>query len=636
MSIETHAADRSDASGYAEDSSGGEHCIIKRRDGVYVDPSVLGTTFQAAVNNIFFANTYFGGIDYTVFIKALYDCGPDLPRSKTGEALIRFAADIVPFNVDRRSLYKAVKITGGAAEYFFEPVYLPDPDNPEDSGAAAYLDFDEFVADMWVKGIRFGIDEAAVRAAMESTKTERVVVARRLDAAPGRDAVIVEVSEDIHRNDAPRQLANGKLDLMAFQNRFPQVRKNERLLRKVPREAGMLGFELSGMPLEPPIPKDIDLGRLAGLGTVIENTEDGEYLVTQQAGFLTVDRKTSQLSVDVKIVSREGVSSRTTGNLTLKGDYEEYGEVQEKRVIEGESITIHADVFGNIVSRGGIIRLNNNLVGGSATNALGDIHLRGIASGAVLQTVQGEITMTRAESCVISGTIVTIEHAANCEIIADEVNIKTAEGCAIAARRITIEQAGPRKQSEMLIYAFVPDSGKIDQAIADMTARVQDFDSLLTKRKAEMDALTNMPEVRKYLMLATKIRKKELTLTPEQVPQFQKMAVAVGPALKAIGKISLDVKSLDTEKQSGLAMIAQIQQQQSEAGGPTFVNVQQIVGDTQVRTMKFDPDEGNVYDLPAKDIKAKLRKSSAGRDTLFAGQRGQVEWDFENWTPPKR
>lgn len=64
---------------------------------------------------------------------------------------------------------------------------------------------------------------------------------------------------------------------------------------------------------------------------------------------MSVDPKTSQISINDKIVSRDGVSARTTGNLELKGDYEEFGEVQEKRVIEGEGITIHADVFGNIV-----------------------------------------------------------------------------------------------------------------------------------------------------------------------------------------------------------------------------------------------------------------------------------------------
>jgi hypothetical protein len=628
--IDSSAAQASQAhSGAGQNAAGLEQCIIKRRDGVYADPSVLGSTFQAAIDSIFTSFNYFTDIDYAVLIKAIYDCGPDLPRSKTGELMVRFASDIVAFNPVRRDLYKAVKINEGKAEYYFEPVYLPNPDDPHGAGQPGRLDIDEFVADMWIKGIRFGIDVAAVRGAIESGKSERVVVAQRLDAVPGRDAQIIEVSDDIHRSDAPRQLANGKLDLMAFQNRFPQIQKGARLLKKVPRAAGTPGYELSGVLLEPTVPEDVELGPMAGPGTVIENTAEGEFLVAQQAGFLNVDSKTSQISIGDKIVSRDGVSARTTGNLQLTGDYEEFGEVQEKRVIEGEGIVIHADVFGNIISRGGTVLLNHNLVGGSAHNARGDIMVKGVASGAVIQAAHGEVVLNRAESCVISGTKVTVEHAANCEIMADEVVIKQAEGCAIAARKITIESAGPRKQSEMQIFALMPDCGKIDEVIGLMTARVDEFGVLAARRKAEMEAMTSAPEVRKYVMLASKVRKKELILTPEQVPQFQKMAVSVGPALKAIAKVSLDVKAAETEQQAGLALVAQLQQQRSDSAGVSEVRISMLNGDTTIRTMHFNPDGTSTYDLPPKDLKARVRNSRADGKLIFAGSQGSVAWSSE-------
>ena len=120
-------------------------------------------------------------------------------------------------------------------------------------------------------------------------------------------------------------------------------------------------------PIDPPIPADADIGAMAGHGTLVERTGGSEFLVAQQAGFLNVDPANSKISIDAKIISHDGVSSRTTGNLQLTGDYEEFGEVQEMRVIEGEGITLHADVFGKIISRGGLILLSRNLVGGSAT-----------------------------------------------------------------------------------------------------------------------------------------------------------------------------------------------------------------------------------------------------------------------------
>jgi hypothetical protein len=611
------------------DAVGLEHCIVRRRGGVFADPTVLGKTFQQAFDHVLQNDFYFTDIDYALVIKAMYDCGPDLPRSGSGEPLLRLASDLVPFDPVRRALYKAVKIADGKAEYQFEPVFLPDPNDPDAVGQPTALDIDEFIADMWRKGIRFGIDVGAVRGAIAAGTTERITVARRLDAVPGRDAQIVEVSDDIHRNDAPRQLANGKLDLMAFQNRFPQILKNVKLLHKVPRAAGTIGFELSGIPIEPLVPADVDMGPMAGLGTLIEHTAAGEFLVSQQAGFLSVDPKTGQISVGDKIVSRDGVSTRTTGNLQLTGDYEEFGEVQEKRVIEGEGIIIHADVFGNIISRGGTVLLNRNLVGGTAHNARGDIKVRGIASGAVVQASSGEVVMNRAESCVISGTRVTIEHAVNCEIIGEDVVVRQAEGCAIAGRHVTIESAGPRKQSEMVVYALRPDSAQIDEVIKLMTARVDEFAALAARKKAEMERMTSEPEVRKYVMLASKVRKKELVLTAEQLPVFQKMALAVGPALKAIAKVSLDVKAAETELAAGQALLAQLVQQRGDSDGVSQVSVRMVQGDTVVRTMKFNPDGSSTFDIPARDIKARLRSGTPAGDVIFAGSSGRIDWVSE-------
>jgi hypothetical protein len=601
--------------------------IVLRSDGVYLDPTLPNSVFASAFDRVIKANQFFVDLDYGLLIKALYNLGSDFAPATRDELMVRFAAGLQHFTALRRALYKAVKLHGGQAEYYFEPVYLVDEDDPDGAGLPAQLDVDEFVADMWSKGVRFGIDIMAVRAAIASGKAERVIVARRLDPVPGIDAQIVEVSSELHRSDAPRQLANGKLDLMAFQNRFPQIAKGVKLLRKVPRSAGTEGFELSGLMIEPAVPADISLAPMAGPGTLIETGAEGEFLVAQSAGYLNVDNKSGQISIGDKIVSHDGVSSRTTGNLQLTGDYEEFGEVQEKRVIEGEGITIHADVFGNIVSRGGLILLNRNLVGGSAHNANGAIHVMGIASGAVVQTTLGEVVMRRAESCVISGTTVRIEHAVNCEIIGDDVFIERAEGCAVAARRVKITHAGPRKQNEMAIYALRPDSSQIEEVIGLMSARVEQFGVQVVAHKAHLEQLTTAPEVRKYVMLAAKIRKKELVLTPEQQPQYQRLVMAVGPTLKEIAKVSAEIKSVEIEQAAGQVLVEQLIAQRRDSESACAVSVGLIDGDTVVRTMHFNPDGTSVYDLTPKEIKARLRAKAPQGELLFSGDDGAFEWN---------
>lgn len=606
-------------------SDGVPPALVQRPDGVYFRAAASAVACQAAVNQVFLSSGYFTAIDYPVFIRVLYHAGPELPEQMQGSALIRFAAGILAFPAQRRELYKSVRIVNGEAEYYFEPVFFEVPDLPPQP---ARLNFDEFVADMWVKGIRFGIDAPAVKAAIAAGKVTRLVAARRLNAMAGRDAAIVEVSQSIHRSNAPREMANGRFDLHTFQNRFPQVKQHVKLLKRVPPAPGLRGFELSGIVIEPPPPRDIELDSVAGAGTVIAHENGIDYLVSAAEGYINVESGSKRISVRPKIVSREGVSARTTGNLRLTGEYEEFGEVQEQRMVDGGNITIHGDVFGNIASRGGDIVLRRNLVGGSAVNAEGDIKVRGVASGALLQTKKGEVVLKRAESCVISGTRVVIDEASNCEIMADEVVIKSAEGCAIAARRIEIGSAGPRKQAEMLLFPLLPDTAGYDRKIAEYSGKAAQHGAVAEQRKGEIDGIAGQPDVRNYLTLAGRVRKQEVALTAEQLALFQKMAVTVGPSLKAIGQLSLGVKEAQAQQAQMQAQADAAQRQKQDAIGQARCTVSMVTGDTVMRTMQFNPDSGPPYDRTPKDIKTRLRTAaaSAGEPALFSGSSGAIDW----------
>ncbi|MFL6672081.1 MAG: hypothetical protein ACJ8LG_02180, partial [Massilia sp.] len=269
-------------------------------------------------------------------------------------------------------------------------------------------------------------------------------------------------------------------------------------------------------------------------------------------------------------------------------------------------------------------RLNRNLVGGSAHNKGGDIHVKGVASNSVIQA-GGAVVLQRAENCIISGARVTIAHAVNCEIIAEDVEVGEAEGCAIAGLRIAIASAAPRRQTEMVVYAMHPDVGRIDEAINQVGERVAEFGALAAHHRAEIARLTSLPAVRHYMQLATRVRKNEITLTPEQVPQFQKMAVAVAAELRAIGRASSEAQAAEAEQQSGQALLAQLAQQRADTSEPCAVSVGQVRGEIQVRAEAFHPDGSGIYHLPARDIKARLREAGRGA-LLFAGASGSYQW----------
>ena len=606
----------------ADQAGGLPRGLLQRDEGVFLDLSLAPAQLRAAVEQLFQSGQLLAGLDYALFLLTLFHA--PVPRSAPrGDALLRIAARVAPFPPQRRLLYKQVKIRGDSAEFYFEAL-LPDADGQ----VPARREFDELVADLWGKGVRYGLDSLAVRALLDAGKAERITVARALAPQPGRDAQLVEVSQGIHRDDAPRERPDGRLDLLSFKNRFPQVKKHARLLRLLPGAPGLPGYDLAGNVLPPPAPLALDLASVAGAGTQVERYSDGDFVVASVDGYVNVDEH-GKISIDSKIVSREGVSSRTTGNLKLRAAYEEFGEVQEQRLVDGSDITIHGDVYGHLHSHGGLILLERNLVGGAAFNEHGDVRVAGVASGSVVQALSGEVRLQRAESCVIAGTRVVIDQASNCEIIADEVVIELAEGCAVAARTIRIGSAAPRKQVEMLVFPLVPDLSALEQQIAESLAKAAQLLQVQHKRQQEIDAIAQLPEVRNYLLLAGQLRRGELQLQPAQQVQYDKLAARIAPVLKEVARLRLDVKQSEISQAQMLALAAQLRVERQAMASQSRCTLGLVDGETTVRAMVVPPGSAKVYDRPPKEIKALLRSATPATQPVFAASTGSLEWTYQ-------
>ena len=602
--------------------------LVRGTDGIYIDVGLPQPALIAAINQVFRGGFYLTGLNYPLMIKALYGVGPGLGAAQA----LRLCDDVRLFDPLRVPLYKNPKIGRGYAEYYFEPLFLDEqvlPDGTVIPERQTRLDIDEFVADMWGKGIQFGIDVAAVASAMAASRPERITFATDLEPEPGQSATVMEVSSDLHRSDAPKARADGRIDLQSFQNRFPQIKANARLLKKVPPVPGQPGFDLSGRMTAPEPPQDLTLRFYAGDGTEAKTLEDGEYLVSTREGFLSVDAKSNRISITDKIVSLEGVSGRTTGNLELAGAYEEYGDVQEQRDVTGGDITVHGNVYGNIHSRGGVVVLDQNLVSGSIQNTLGPISIAGVASNSVIHTSGGAITIGRAENCVISGSSVRIGEASNCEIIADEVSISVAEGCAVAGRNLDIESAGPRRRTEMVIHVLVKDVKRFDDEIAELDLRLADFARTIEAGEGEAARIAALPDVRRYLALAVKLRTQELTLTAEQGQFLRKIAGAVAAEIQAIDQLKKDIQVARTQQNLLRDRLARVIEQKVAAAGVARCGLHMVSGETTVRTMPLAADGVSLTLLPPKEIKLRLRGTPIGGEMLFCDSAGSLDWHLD-------
>ncbi len=617
--------------------------VLWREQGIFVDLSALDShdLFQGFVERLFSSGARFVDLDYKMFGKLLFTWDvPDIEREleRCEQAcrppLFRIAGDIVPFPQQRRALYRGLKVLDGgkSAEYMFERITLdPEeplgPDGQPAQGKRAYLDFDEFVAELWNRGVRFGIDADVVRDAIERDITERVTIAHRLDAVDGHDASVEELSDRIHRDNKPRLLPDGRIDLKQFSNRFPQVTVGTRLFRKIPRDNGVAGWDVQGRELAPLKVKDLDMERMAGPGTRVERLPEGEFVVALRDGFLSIDSATGMMSVVDKIVNREGVSMRTTGDLTLDGDeYEEHGEVHEGRNVNGHNMTFMADVFGNIRSNGGRIVFKRNLGGGTAVTPGGSVEVEAKASRATIDAGKGDVKIREAEGCVIYGARVKIERAVLCDIVADDVSITEAEGCAIAARRVVIDKPGVRRNQPTAISLLLPDLGRFRKRLNEIAKAGEKAQRKLDEQSMAQQGLNEQADMKTYLAIAPRLKSGELVMNEGQKAQWQTLLSRIAAPLRQMAQIAAESKSarealeaLDRERQE-----IEIARRVSLAA--VSCTLRQVNGQTQVRMLRESADMKPLNSLSPKDLHVRLTEGGGAADGLFADAVGSFEW----------
>lgn len=626
--------------------------VARRPDGVFILLSRLQSNgdFELFVERLFGEGLRFGGLDYPAFLNLLYDADW-LAEAKLKGGEIKVADGLVRFQPQRRALYRPVKILeGGArAEYVFEPVSIevsyeePVYGEPDANGVAqivryvtktreqpARLDFDEFVADMWSKGVKFGIDAEAMRLVVARGTSVRMIVARQLEPTEGSDAEIREVSEKLHRDNAPKMMASGKADLAVFANRFPQMAKGTRLLRKIPRVLGKQGRKVTGAVIEPKIPNDLDLYALSSEGTRVEQFPDGEYIVATLDGFLTLDSKSNTVSITEKIENKAGISVKTTGNLSLSVDeFIEHGEVQEGRVVEGKHMTFLSNVFGKVVSQGGNIRIDGNLSGGQAHTHGGNVTLNGRVSRAVVRAKDGEVTANFCESSTLVGGSVRIEHAVNCEIVADEVYAGTVEGCTIAAKTVQIASADERRGRETLVTLLIPDFSASDQFIAKLRKEIAGVQQDVGEKRQRIEQLKSGEEFAKYLALAERIRSGAINLTQEQAGNWRKLMEKHAKATGEMAKLDGEIAALDKSLKESEEELSYTERDRAEMGKGIACVINKVVGQTTGQTMAssngleiFDKMSGN-------DIRNSLQKSDSSKARIFSSDDGSIDWEFK-------
>lgn len=626
--------------------------LLRQGGGIFVDLSrfPVGGGFEQFIDRVFGDGARFQGLDYRLLMKLLYDYDAVLDVYGMN-AKLRLAQDIVPFLPERKALYRTVKLDSDYefAEYFFEPLTVeavieePVYGAPDAEGVTRIvsvtrqtemrptkLDVDEFIADMWLKGVRFGIEVEKLAEVISQEGMGRMKIAVQLDPVPGTDAEVEEACSMLHRDNSPKILPNGKADLRKFQNRFPQIEKNTRLLKKKQRVLGKPGYKVNGAVIEPEIPKDLDISPLAGPGTRIEKQEGNEYIVSDRGGFLSIDTGSNHIAITEKIENKGGISVKTTGDLALSGDeFIEHGEVQEGRSVEGKSMTFRSAVYGNLVSHGGLILLESNLSNGSAKSEGGDITANGRSFNSLIEAWEGKVSVKYAESCAIFGASVEIERAVNCEIIADTVYVESVEGCAIAGKNVHLKTSDSCRGKQTVVTILLPDLSKLNAQIEHVFQAIAECKKVIAAREQSIAQIKSDAEVAKYLTLATNIKLATVKLTDAHQENWQKMQARFAKVESALGKLESDRKEQLERIRALREENAHLFEMRGENGAGFCCRIDAVAGDTLVRGMVAQSGILEFRKSKLVDIKVKLREQGQQQDRIFSDSSGSLEWVYE-------
>ena len=619
--------------------------ISSTTDGLYINLSKLQSkdVFESFVSRIFAENFIFSDLNYESFIKLLYD-NDWLLSVQNKSPTLKLAAGIVQLSPDRLSLYKSVKVLerGKQAEYVFEPVNMEVNVEETDSALVdsaapkkirtmlqpATLNFDEFVAVMWAKGIRYGINAEEVRKVITSRASARMIVANYLAPTEGTDADILEVCPDLHRDNSPKTLLNGKADMRAFKNRFPHIAKGAPLLKKIPRVLGKHGYKVTGEIIEPAVPKDLNLLALASTGTTARMEKDGDYLVAEMDGFLNIDPVYNTISITEKIETTAGVSMKTTGDLTLNvEEFVEHGEVQEGRVVKGKHMTFKSNVFGNLMSSGGNIIVEGNLTGGLADTSNGSITLAK-ASRSVVRSIKGSVTAKHCENCLIIASQIQIENAVNCELIADEIIADSIEGCMLAGRSIKISSSTESKSRESMITMLIPDLSEFDKNISALKKKISDAQATIANKSEEISQLKLDQDFAKFLVLYDRIKSGEIKLTSEQAGNWQKLMTKNAKAFAQVETINSQNSMLQRLCSEAEDEIISINKNRESAGVGINCLIENINGQTSGQTMITPTGVQFFTGMSETDIKMTLQKMDGLKGKIFSEDDGAINWSY--------
>lgn len=307
-------------------------------------------------------------------------------------------------------------------------------------------------------------------------------------------------------------------------------------------------------------------------------------------------------------------------------DMTEHHEVAEGRTVQGHDMTFHAPVYGEVVSDGGRIHLENCLGWGKAVNPGGYIKVKQRTFNATLQAPGGVVEIASAESCLIIGREVRVREAVKCQIFAHTLHIGTATGCMVAARNIDIRRAKPHKLEPNLITLVVPELVDVSELLEPLHAEMALTKSGVDGLTARIDAFKADAALAQYLAIRVKVRAGMAKLTSDQTQGYVQMEERWEETAKALELAVAERRPLAKALAATAAQVQLIRDAQDARLADCRCKIAHVDGETIVRQLLEAHDDPDLSLIPLPMIPKILFRNDASVKVICAVHEGKVDW----------
>ena len=620
--------------------------LAKREQGLILDLHKLDSanSFFDFIEMLFSNGERFSGLDYNVFLDVLYN--PEKLNHRS--SLVRLAREITAFPLHRQSLYKSIRILDqdSVAEYFFETAEIeieyehPIYGEAQVDGSApiigyekktkmqtTLLNVDEFIAAMWVKGIKYGLQLPIISHAIAENKSNRLVIARKLSPIAGRDAGVLEEFDGLRQDNAP-MIVDGKANLKRFKNRYPQIAKGCRMLRKIPMHKGVLGVTVKGDRLDPAIPKDFDLSVLSGVGTRVETSGDGLILVATISGFICIEEGSGIINVVERIESKVAITAKNTGDLDLTVDeFIAHGEVQEGREVKGKNMRFTSAVYGSLTSDQGYIDLLGNFSGGKATiTGKGRLSAAKQTFNARIDAPLSLVTLDYAENSTVIADHIVIRQAINCILISRFLKAESLQACHVAANSMDIAASSDRRGFPVKAIVLLPDSAAAERQKNAYTDLIAKASRQISEKSKQLQDIKEEPDFAKYLLAKQALQAGKIQMTPALEERFLKLQRIHSGAFKTIERLIGELSLARKQMQAHSAELADFLRQEEIKASEHCCFITEVKGDTEAIGRIAHGTLEDFVAKPNNDLLRWMQRQSAEDLKIYYDESGAVAW----------